>query len=191
MNLFGRAKNIITQPKTVWHEIAAETTSTRELYVGYILPLAAIGPIASIIGFSLIGISLPFVGQYRLSIGSAITHALVTYILTLAGVYVLALIVDALAPNFLGEKNRMQALKVAAYASTASWLGGIFLIFPAISIIGTLAGLYSLYLFYVGLPVLMKTPQEKALVYTVVVIIAAIIVFVIVGMLTNAVVAIP
>ena len=186
MSLFDRVKKIITQPKAEWQTIAAEETTTQSLYTGYVIPLAAIGPIASIIGFSMIGF-----GYFRLPIGSAITHALVTYVLTLVGVYVVALIIDALAPNFSGEKDMAQALKVSAYASTASWLGGIFLLIPAISVIGTLAGLYSLYLFYLGLPVLMKAPHEKALAYSIVVIIVAVIIFVIVGMVTRMVVAFP
>jgi len=96
-------------------------------------------------------------------------------------VYVFALIIDALAPSFGGEKNFLQAFKVAAFAPTASWLAGIFSILPALSILGIL-GLYSLYLLYVGLPRLMKTPPEKAMVYTVVVIIAGIVLSVVVGM---------
>ena len=36
-------------------------------------------------------------------------------------------------------------------------------------------GVYSLYLLYLGLPVLMKSPKEKALGYTLVVVLAAIV----------------
>ena len=42
-----------------------------------------------------------------------------------------------------------------------------------------------LYLLYLGLPVLMKAPAEKALGYTAVVIIAAIVLFLIVGLETG------
>ena len=86
-----------------------------------------------------------------------------------------ALVIDALSPTFGGEKNFMQAFKVAAFAPVASWLAGIFSIVPALSILGLL-GLYSLYLLYVGLPRLMKTPAEKALPYTVVVILVGIVI---------------
>jgi hypothetical protein len=46
-------------------------------------------------------------------------------------------------------------------------------------------GLYSLYLLYTGLPVLMRTPADKAMPYTVVVIIVAIVLFVVVGLLAG------
>jgi hypothetical protein len=178
MNTLDRAKNILLDPKREWTRIQAEPTSIAELYKEYIAVLAAIGPIASVIGLSLFGITLPFVGTVRLPLTSSLTQALVTYILTLGGVFLLGLIVDALAPLFNGVPNRTRAVKVVAYASTAAWLAGIFTVIPALSVVALLASLYSLYLLYLGLPVLMKVPQQKALGYTVTVILAAIVLFV-------------
>lgn len=180
MNLVERVKQILMSPKTEWEVIDAEPTTTAELYTRYIMPLAAIGPIAQIIGFSVFGMSVPFAGTYRVPIGSAITQAFVTYVLTLAGTYLLALIIDALAPTFNGQRSQIQALKLAAYSFTASWLAGIFLLLPALSIL-SIVGLYSLYLLYLGLPVLMKAPREKALSYTVVVIIAGFVLMLIIS----------
>ena len=102
------------------------------------------------------------------------------YGLALATTFALALVIDGLAPNFGGQKNQVQALKVAAYSATAGWLAGIFGLIPALAILGLL-GLYSLYLLYLGLPILMKVPQDKAMGYSVVVIIVAIVLFLIVG----------
>lgn len=145
MSLIQRVKDMLLQPKQEWHVIDRESTTTAELYTGYIVPLAAIGPLASIVGFSVIGMRVPLVGTYRVPIETAIVHVGLSFGLTLAGVYVLALIIDALAPTFSGEKNRTQALKVAADASTAAWVAGIFTVIPMLSVLGLL-GLYSLYL---------------------------------------------
>ena len=98
------------------------------------------------------------------------------YVFSLIAVFIVALIVDGLAPTFGGTKNQVQALKVVAYSYTALWVGGILSLIPAISVIGILFGLYSLYLLYLGLPVLMKSPPDKAVGYTVVVVICTIIV---------------
>jgi hypothetical protein len=80
---------------------------------------------------------------------------------------------------------------VVAYASTAAWVGGIFGLIPALGIIGVLAGLYSLYLLYLGLPVLMKSPPDKALPYTAVVILAAIVLFMLIGYVTSSFMRVP
>jgi hypothetical protein len=188
MALPDRVKRILLTPKEEWRVIDTEPATVASLYTGYIMPLAAIGPIAQAIGYSVFGVSLPFMGTYRTPIGSAITGAVVTFALTLVGVFVLALVIDALAPTFNGTRNQIQALKVAAYASTASWLAGIFALVPGLRVLGIL-GLYSLYLLYLGLPVLMKSPAEKALGYTVVVIIAAIVLFMLVGLVAGRFVA--
>jgi hypothetical protein len=102
--------------------------------------------------------------------------ALVLYCFSLVAVFIVALIVDALAPSFGGTKNQVQALKVVAYSYTASWVGGLLSLIPQISIIGGIFGIYSLYLLFLGLPVLMKSPADKALGYTVVVIICAVVI---------------
>jgi hypothetical protein len=190
MNLVDRVKRILLSPKTEWEVIDAEAATPSELYTRYIMPLAAIGPIAQLIGFSVFGISVPFVGTYRVPIGSAITQAVVSYLLMLAGTYLLALIIDALAPTFNGQRSQIQALKLAAYSLTASWVAGIFGLFPPLAILGVL-GLYSLYLLYLGLPVLMKAPREKAMAYTAVVILAAIVLWMIIGTVTGLFMRIP
>lgn len=180
MNLVERAKAIILTPTAEWDRIAGETHTVQGLYTNWIMILAAIPAIAGFIGLSIVGGGM-FGMSYRVGVMAGLSHAIATYLLSLGSVYVFALIIDALAPSFDGEKNFLQAFKVAAFAPTASWLAGIFHVLPALSILGIL-GLYSLYLLYVGLPRLMKTPPEKAMVYTVVVIIAGIVLSVVVGM---------
>ena len=180
-----RIKGILLTPKEEWQIIAGETTPIPELYKNYIILLAAIGPVASFIGMSLIGVSLPVGGAYRVSIMTGIVSAVVQYILTLVGVYILALIIDTLAPTFTGEKNIDQAFKLAAYSYTPGWLVGIFALIPALGVLGIL-GLYGIYLLYLGLPVLMKSPREKSTGYTIAIIIAAIIIFVVIGAISRA-----
>jgi hypothetical protein len=190
MNLVERCKGILFRPNEEWQTISGETSSIADLYKSYIIILAAIGPVASIIGMSIVGISLPFVGSFRIPITTAVTSAIVQYVLTLAGVYVLAIIIDALAPTFSGQKNMNQAFKLAAYSYTPGWLCGIFTIIPLLGVLGIL-GLYGLYLLYVGLPVLMKSPQEKSVGYTVAVIVAAIVLFLIIGGISRAFISYP
>jgi hypothetical protein len=190
MALLDRVKNILLTPKTEWEVIDAEPTTVADLYKGYIIPLAAIGPVAQAIGFSVFGMRLPFLGTYRTPVGSAVIQAVVTFVLTLVGVYVLSIIIDKLAPTFSGTSSQIQALKVAAYSYTASWVAGIFMLVPALSFLAIL-GVYSLYLLYLGLPVLMKSPAEKALSYTVVVILAAIVLFMVIGLVAGMFMAGP
>lgn len=176
-----RAKNIILKPKEAWAAIDTEPATVQSIYVPYVVLLAAIGPVAQLIGGQVFGYGA-FGITFRPSLGSALVSALLSYGLALASIFVLSLIIDALAPNFGGQKSQVQALKVAAYSATAGWLAGIFGLIPALAILGIL-GLYGLYLLYLGLPILMKVPEDKAAGYTIVVVIAAVVIFLIIGVI--------
>jgi len=118
----------------------------------------------------------------RIGMGTLITQAVMSYVMSLIVVYIVAMIVNFLAPTFGGQKDMMQALKVVAYGSTAGWVAGVLGLFPALALIALLAGLYGLYLVYLGLPVLMKCPPERAAGYTVVVVVSVIVVTVVFGL---------
>jgi len=187
MNLIDRAKNILLSPGSEWDKIAGEPATAADLYRSYIVPLAAIGPICSFIGLTVFGMSMPLIGTYRVPFMAGLSNAIVAYVFALIGVYVIALITDALAPTFGGQKDRTQALKVAAYAYTPAWLAGVFQLLPMLAVLVFLASLYGLYLLYLGLPVLMKSPREKALGYTAVIVVCAIVVAIVIGALTTAI----
>lgn len=178
--IIQRAKDILLKPGETWPVIAAEPATVKSIYVPYVVALAAIGPVAQFIGGQVFGFTA-FGITYHPPLAGALVSAILGYGLALATVFILALVIDALAPSFGGQKDQVRALKVAAYAGTAGWVGGIFGLIPALGLIGALLGLYGLYLLYLGLPVLMKVPQDKALGYTIVVVIVAIVLFLVVG----------
>jgi len=180
--LLARVKAILLTPKTEWPVIAGEPATTGGIYTGYILLLAAVPVICSFLKSSVIGYSVPFLGTMRIGMGGALTAAITGYALSLAGIYVVALIVNALAPTFGGQKDALQALKVVAYAYTSSWVASIGTLLPGLGLLIVLAGLaYGIYLLYLGLPATMKCPPEKATGYTVVTIIAAIVLYIVIG----------
>jgi hypothetical protein len=177
MNLVERVKNVLMQPKSEWMAIEREPGDAGYLFPNYVMILAAIPPICSFIGGSLVGF-----GPYRIGIFSGLVHAIVVYVLTLAGVFVTAYIIDYLAGVFGGQKNPDNAMRVSAYAPTAAWLAGVFNIIPFLGILGLL-GLYSLYLLHTGLAALMRPAPDKALIYTIAVIVCIIVLwFIVVGL---------
>ena len=187
MALVERVKGICLKPGSEWGVIAEESTSTGDLFKGYVIPLAAIGPIAGFIGGSLIGRSIPYMGTFRVPFGTGLAVALSTFVMALVGVFVLSLIINALAPSFGGQKDSRQALKLAVYSYTPAWIAGALQVLPMLGVLGIIAGLYGLYILYLGLPRLMKCPQEKALGYTGVVVVCAIVLGVVIGMVGAAV----
>ena len=173
MNPVQRIQNICLKPKQEWDVIAGETTSTADLLKNYALPLAAIGAVAGFIGGSFVGVSILFVGTYRTPIGMGLAGAITLLVLAIVAVYVLSLIINALAPKFGGERSASQALKLAVYSFTPAWLAGVLRIVPLLGVLIFFAALYSIYVLYLGVPRLMKSPQDQAVAYTAVVVVCA------------------
>jgi hypothetical protein len=168
MDVVQRAKAIIKTPKTEWLAIELESGEPAYLFTNYVAILAAIPVVCGYFGRLIFGVS--HVGFFAGLAGAAI-H----YLLTFGFVYAMSLVIDGLAPTFNVQKNQPNALKLVVYAMTPVWLVGVFSLIPFLRVF-SLLGLYSLYLFWLGLPVLMKAPQEKAAVYTVAVVGSVIIV---------------
>jgi hypothetical protein len=177
--LFNRAKAIILTPKDEWPKIAASPESIGDIYRSWVLPLAAIGPVAQFIGGTVFGYGM-FGFSFKPTIMGALSSSIISYVLTLIGVYLLALVINGLAPSFGGTKNKVAAFKVAAFGATAAWIAGIFGIIPMLGFLGLL-GLYSFYLIFLGLPLLMKSPPEKATGYIVVVVVVMFVISMVMG----------
>jgi hypothetical protein len=174
MNLVERVKAILLSPKSEWPVIGREPGDTGHLFANYVAIVAAIPPVCTFLGTSIIGM-----GPYRAGIVGGLIFAIVSYVLTLAGVFVVAFIIDFLAGVFGAQKNSANAMRVSAYAPTAAWVVGVFNIIPALAFLSIL-GLYSFYLLHTGLSSLMKPPADKSLVYTIAVIVCVIVVWIVI-----------
>ena len=174
MNFIDRIKKILLSPKDEWQTIAGESATVQSLYVGYIVILAAIGPLAMLVSFGVLGL------------GFGVGAAVFAYIHSLVGVAILALIVDLLAPTFGGTRDFVAAMKLVAYSLTAVWVAQIALLIPVVGMLVVLIGLvYAFYLFFLGVPVLKKATADKAVPFTIVVLISAVVLMYLLGMIAR------
>ncbi len=187
--LIARARDLLLNPKEEWPKIAAEPATVGGIYSNYVVYLAAVPVLSTLIGSLLFGYGVAGF-TYRPSLFGAVTTAILQYLVQLAGVYVFALIIEALAPRFGGEKDRIAAFKLAAYSATASWLAGVFYLLPFLHVLAVL-GLYSLYLLYTGVPILMRVPQDRALGFTGAIIAVGLVLGLILAALVGALVPAP
>jgi hypothetical protein len=183
--LIDRAKAIVMKPAETWPVIADEPATPGDLLTRYALPLIAIGPLAGFIGGQLFGFGM-FGFSYRPGLVASLTSAIIGLVMGVISVVIVGLVADFLAPKFGGTSDRTSAFKLVVYSMTAAWLAGIFQLVPMLGILGIL-GLYSLYLFYTGATPIMKVPQDQAISYTAVTVIAAIVLNLIAAALTTAI----
>jgi len=162
-NLQARVKGILTNPKAEWLAIAAEPDDVAAIYRDYIVLLAAIPAVSMFVGSTIFGI--PF-GRFGMS--TALRAAIAMYVSSLVAPFIAAVVLEKLAPRFQSTGNTAQALKLVAYASTPMWVAGVLYLLFVLAPLTIIAALYAIYLFYLGVPVLMKTPYDKVVPFMVV-----------------------
>lgn len=184
--ILERVKQIVLKPRETWEVIQNEETTVTALFKDYLLIVAAVPALASFLGRWLVGYRVPlrFGKVIRLSFGESLLSSILFYVLTIAAVWVVGKVIAFFAPKFGSVQDDVKGMKVSVYTYTPYLAAGVLLLIPALEVLMALAGLYGLYLLYIGLPIVMETEKEKSLPYTVVVIVALILLYIIVGSIT-------
>lgn len=191
MDIVNRVQQLILKPKEEWAKIKDEKITLAELFTSYAMILLAIPAVAQFIGWSLIGRRIPFVGWYRIGIGTGLLRAILYYVLTLVSVYVFGIIINALAPTFSSKSDATAAMKIAVYSMTPAWIAGALYIIPLLDILVILASLYGIYIMYLGFVCpMMDTPKDKVIPYMVVSLIVVVIVWVVVTVILGGIFAV-
>jgi hypothetical protein len=177
MDLVARVKGILLDPRTEWKRIESEPGDFGSLFSSYVMYVSAIPPVCAFIGTSLIGIH-----GFRIGIMAGLIHAVLSYVLTIVGVFIAAYVIDFLAGTFAARRDFNNAMRVACYAPTAAWVVGVFSLIPFLGILRILA-LYRLYLLHTGLVALMRPPADKAVIYTVVTVVCCIVIGIVVAII--------
>ena len=164
MDIVSRVKGILLTPETEWATIEHEPGTPSYLFPHYVVYLAAIPPLAGFIGSSIVGVAGPG-GTYRVPLFAGLLGAVIAYVLSFAVVYAVAIIIDQLAPQFKGQRDFANALKVTVYAFTPYWVLGICQMIGGLRFVGYVGALFGIYLLWLGLPRLMKAPADRAVPY--------------------------
>ena len=165
MNIMSRATGILTKPQPEWERIAAEPDTAAGVFTRYAAPMALLPLVGSIVGGLLIGGQT--IGAVEITFSFKVISALAGYVVGLALLYIMHLIANALAPSFGGMRNTAGAMKLLAYASTATWVAGLFSFVPLLGFLISLVGLaYAIYLLFLGSTPVMGVPAGKAGGYT-------------------------
>ena len=161
MNLIDRVKNILLTPKTEWEVINGESATPQSLLMGYVLPLAVVAAAGSLLKGLLFG------GVYGFTY--YIIGAVIAFVVQIVAFYISVYVIDMLAPSFASEKDLGKSAQLVAYSGTPSYIAALLSFIPFLSILIALAGwVYGIYLTYLGLGPLKKTPEDKKIVYMII-----------------------
>lgn len=185
-HILSRAYGLFHNPKTEWEQIRAEETTIPNILLGYVAPLALIPPVCGLLGDYIFG---RHIGEavFRPEIGDAVVSVVVTWVVSVALVFLLGLLIDSLAETFDAQRDDLGAQKVAAYSLTPAFLSGVFSLWPPLWWVSLFALAAMVFLMVRGLPAIMKAPAERALGYAASVTIAAAVAFIVLFSLASCV----
>ena len=181
MDVVERAKAMVLSPAAEWRAIELEPGDAGDLFVPYVAVLAAIPPVCQVLRRGLFGWGLRLHHLHHHGLFAGLVGGVARYLATFVALVLMALVIDGLAPNFSARKDRRNALKLAVYSMTPVWLAGVFALVPGLGFLRLLALAYAVYVFWLGLPVLMKSPPDRTAGYAVAVLVCALILSVVVA----------
>lgn len=180
-SFLARVKGILLTPAAEWPVVDREDTAPSSVFGTYVLPLAALAAVVNFIRTSVIGINMPFGGTIRSPVTAGLTNAVLTCAMAVLGVALIAGIINLLAPTFGGVRDTRRALRTAAYSLTAAYVGTFLGLLPLGTLLSLLAGLYGIYILYLGLPLMMHSNPGRAVGYTASVVICTLLAGLILG----------
>jgi len=190
MSIVERAKNIILKPTDEWNVIASEPATIGGLFTGYAMPLALIPLVSTILFTGILGISaadmMGFGDGMPLDLMAIAGMAILSLIVSLVSLLVMGTMVKLVSPSFNGTSDKVQAMKLMAYASTPSWVVALLSWIPFLgAVLGFAAMVYVVYLIYCGLNPVMGVPKEKIAGFTVVIVL----IYLVVALIMSGIVA--
>jgi Yip1-like protein len=180
MRVAARVKQMLLTPVAAWKSIGAEKGDVRSVFTGFVIPLSLIPAIASFVGYGFVGADGLLFRISGLYWGTAM--AIDSFVTSLAVFLLGTYIIDRMAPGFGAARDSGRSAQLVAYSYTPAWLAGIFYLFPILQELVVL-GLYSVYLFYLGIPVLKPAPADQRIAFTISSAIIVIIIRFVVGLL--------
>ena len=186
--MIDRAQKVLSGPKQVWPAIKMDGESATEVYRNYLIYLAIIPALATFIGESMVGYAVPFESKVLyVPLGRGLLGMVLRYLLILAGVYAAAWLIAAIAPKFEGSRDVTSALKLVGYSATAGWLASALYIIPRLGDLSVFGYVYSAYVLFIGVPIMMESSEEKSTSYAIVSLAITLVSMIIVSMIVNAV----
>jgi len=171
--VFVRATAIVCRPQATWRRIATESTSISALALGYVVPLAALGPLATYVALRNVGARIGNGVTYHASVAEALREALSSFGFALGGVALIALLIVALAPRFGIARSFERSFRVAAHALTPVWIAGLTLLVPQLTLGLPIAAGYAIVLLALGIEIVLHVRRRRAIVFAAVVIVCA------------------
>lgn len=167
--MFNHAFGLLMQPSQQWRrvgELPPATMKTMVLYpfIGAILPAAAWYYGTTAIGWT-VGEGAPI----RLTKDSALVLILLFYCAMVGSVAVIGYFIHWMSQTYGADSSIAKGIVIAGFTATPMFVAGAVGFYPVLwldMLIGVVAVCWSVYLLYLGIPIVMKIPEERGFLFS-------------------------
>lgn len=159
---------LMSAPQREWQRIRGEHCTIFKCYLSHVLILAAIPVVAGYIGTTQIGWQVSARAPVRLTPESGLVIALLSYATMLVAVFTVGKLIHWMGQTYGADRPLAPCVALAAYSATPLWLIGVMLVYPVMwlnLVLGLPALAYSVYLLYLGVPIMMEVPPERGFLF--------------------------
>jgi uncharacterized membrane protein YwzB len=160
--------SLFTRPDRAWETIRQKEDAHSLHYLMHLLLLALVPAVCLFIGVTIVGWSLVDEERVRLDTASALQLCLLLYLAIVIGTVIMGFFVRWMARAFDVRPNLNQCIGFIAYVITPFLLAGLTGLYPNrwfAAIVLLIAGIYSTYLLFTGLPAFMRQRSSQSFLY--------------------------
>lgn len=159
---------ILFSPQTEWERIRESNSSVVGHYLKFVALIAILPPLAWYFGSTQVGWTL---GErvIRLTPDSALQIMVLFYLAILGGIAGLGCMVHWMSETYEAPTSSLaKGVAVAAYTCTPLFVVGAIGFYPLLwldILLGCAAAAYTVYLLYIGVPIVMEIPKERGFLF--------------------------
>lgn len=161
---------LLVRPSAQWQTIAALPESTLKTLVLYPFFLAILPAVAWYYGTTVVGWT---VGQnsdpIRLTTESALRICILFYMAMVACVGVIGYFIHWMAATYGADSSFAKGLVITGFTATPLFIAGLTGFYPLLwldMVLGVVALGWSVYLMYLGIPIVMNIPKERGFLFS-------------------------
>lgn len=162
-------KGLLTRPRVEWEEIRRGSYSIAQVYRQHVLILGLIPPVAGLIGTTQVGWSVAGSETTYLTLGSALRISIAYYVAILVAVLTIGALIHWMGETYNARQPLARCVALAAYTITPMLLIGVVQLYPLLwlsFILGLPALAYTVYLLFLGMPIMMEIEAERAFLFS-------------------------
>lgn len=165
--MIQQALGLLIRPKATWQQIASLENNQYTAYLVYPAVLGLIPVLSWYYGTTQTGWQVG--GQTtRLTADSALGIAILFFIAQLLAIWLIGYFIHWMSKTYEADSTVIKGMALGGLVATPILLAGITGVFPYFAIdmlIGVAAVAYSVYLLYIGIPIVFDMPQERGFLY--------------------------